>query len=90
MTWVHGIVFCFVGGLAAHLLALAERRQNLGFGILLLFIFFEFGFVAAVLLFAKPILHGIAWPSILVGNILATAAMAGYFWHRHPYLTIVT
>src|SRR5919108_5180043 len=44
-TWVHGMIFCVIGGLASKLLQLAERNLNLGFGILLLFVVFEFGFV---------------------------------------------
>lgn len=87
-TWVHGLVFCVIGGLAARLLAFAERNPDLGFGILLLFVVFEYGFVAVALLFAEPVLHAFAWPAVLVGNLLAAAAMGGYFWHRHPNLTI--
>src|SRR5262249_4578424 len=48
-TWVHGLVFCLIGGLASRLLALAEERPNLGFGIVLLFVVFEFGFVGVAL-----------------------------------------
>jgi hypothetical protein len=87
-TWVHGLAFCFIGGLASRLLALAERNLNLGFGILLLFVVFEFGFVGAAFIFAEPVLHALTWPAILIGNLLAAAAMAGYFWRRHPNLTI--
>ena len=36
-TWVHGMIFCLIGGLASRLLALAERDLHLGFGILLPF-----------------------------------------------------
>jgi len=87
-TWVHGLVFCLIGGIAARLLAVAEERPNAGFGILLLFVVFEFGFVVAAMLFAEAVLHRIAWQSILVGNLLAAAAMAAYFRRRHPHLTI--
>ena len=74
--------------MASRLLALAERNLNLGFGILLLFVIFEFGFVGAAFIFAEPVLHALTWPAILIGNLLAAAAMAGYFWRRHPNLTI--
>jgi len=87
-TWVHGLVFCLIGGVASRLLALAERNLNLGFGVLLLFVIFEFGFVGAAFIFAEPVLHALTWPAILIGNLLAAAAMAGYFWRRHPNLTI--
>jgi hypothetical protein len=87
-TWVHGLVFCVIGGIAAKLLAIAERDVNTGFGILLLFVIFEFGFVGAALVFAESILHAIAWLSVLVGNLLAAAAMAAYFWRQHADLRV--
>ncbi len=77
-----------IGGIASRLLALAEQNPNVGFGILLFFVLFEFGFVATATVFAEPVLHALAWPAILVGNLLAAASMAGYFWRRHPHLTV--
>jgi hypothetical protein len=87
-TWVHALAFCVIGGVAARLIALAERNVNLGFGILLFFVIFEFGFVAAALVFAEPILHALAWPAVLMGNLLAAAAMGLYFWRHHLDLSI--
>ncbi|HEV8676128.1 MAG TPA: hypothetical protein VGX21_19000 [Methylomirabilota bacterium] len=87
-TWVHGLVFVVIGVIASRLLAVAEAKPNLGFGIVLLFVVFEFGFTAVALLFAEPVLRALTWPAILVGNLLAAAAMAGYLWRRHPALTI--
>jgi len=87
-TWVHALVFCAIGGVAAKLLALAERDLDVGFGILLLFVIFEFGFVAAAMVFAEPILRALALPAILVGNLLAAGTMAVYFWRHHPKLAI--
>ena len=87
-TWIHALVFCAIGGSAAKLISLAERDLNFGFGILLLFVIFEFGFVAAAMVFAEPILRALAWPAVLVGNLLAAGAMAVYFWRHHPKLLI--
>lgn len=87
-SWIHALVFCVIGGVAAKLLSLAERDLHFGFGILLLFVIFEFGFVAAAMVFAEPILRALAWPAVLVGNLLAAAAMALYFWRHHPKLRI--
>ena len=87
-TWVHALIFCAIGGLAAKLLSLAERDLDVGFGILLLFVIFEFGFVAAAMVFAEPILRALALPAILVGNLLAAGTMAVYFWRHHPKLAI--
>jgi hypothetical protein len=87
-TWVHALVFCVIGGIAARLLAVAERQPNAGFGILLLFVVFEFGFLFVTLLFAEPVLHALTWPAILGGNLLAALAMGAYFWRRHPTLQV--
>lgn len=87
-TWIHGMVFCAIGGVAAKLLELADHNVHIGFGVLLLAVIFEFGFVGAAFIFAEPILHALAWPSVLIGNLLAAAAMAVYFWRHHPYLRV--
>lgn len=87
-TWVHGLVFCVIGGLASRLLVLAEKETHLGFGILLLLVVLELGFVVAAFMFAEPILHNLAWGAVMVGNLLAAAAMGGYFWRRHSNLII--
>lgn len=87
-TWVHGLAFVAIGGVAAQLLALAERRPSVGFGILMLFVFFEFGFIAAAMFLTAPVLQALAWPAILVANILAAATMGAYFWLRHPNVRV--
>ena len=87
-TWVHYLVFAMIGGAAARLLGLAERDPNYGFGILLLFVVFMFGFIVTAMIFAEALLAALAWQAILVGNLLAAAAMAVYFWRRHPDLRI--
>jgi hypothetical protein len=87
-TWVHALVFAVIGGIASYLLGLIEKNADLGFGIFLLFVVMEFGFIVAAFIFAEPILHALAWPAVLIGNLLATAGMAGYFWLRHPNLMI--
>lgn len=87
-TWVHGLAFCVIGGMASKLLSLAEKNLHFGFGILLFFVVFEFGFVFVAFLFAEAVLHALAWPAVLAGNLLAAASMAAYFWRRHPHLKI--
>lgn len=85
-TWVHWLVFCVIGGAASLLLRAAERRPDAGFGILLFFVIFEFGFLVGAMLFAEAILRAIAWQEILLGNLLATVAMGAFLWHRHPHV----
>jgi hypothetical protein len=87
-TWVHALVFAAFGGIAARLLAFAEHTANVGFGIILLFVIFEFGFVAVTMVFAEDALSSLAWPAVLVGNLLAAGVMGAYFWRRHPNLHI--
>jgi hypothetical protein len=87
-TWVHVLVFVVLGGAASGLLRLAERDPNFGFGILLFLVVFMFGFIGVSLAFAEEVLHALAWPAILIGNLLSAGAMAWYFWRRHPQLTI--
>lgn len=87
-TWVHLLVFAVIGGMAARLLAAAERNPNIGFGVLLLFVVFEAGFTVAAMVFAAPVLKALAWPAVFGANLLAAAAMGGYFWLRHPQLRV--
>ena len=87
-TWVHALVFAALGGIAARLLAFAEETANVGFGIVLLFVIFECGFVAVTTVFAEQVLDTLAWPAVLVGNLLAAGVMGVYFWRRHPNLRI--
>ena len=87
-TWVHALAFAAIGGVVARLLAFAERTPNVGFGFVLLFVVFEFGFVAVTTVFAEDVLSSLAWPSVLGGNLLAAAVMGAYFWRHHPDLHI--
>ncbi len=87
-TWVHVLAFLIIGVGASRLLGIAERNPSFGFGIVLLFVVFEFGFLLACMLFAEPVLRALTWPEVLVGNLLAAAAMAAVFWRRHPRLAI--
>lgn len=87
-TWVHGLVFMALGGVASWLLAQAERHPSFGFGVLMLFVMFQFGFTVAAMLLAAPVLGALGWPSILGANLLAAASMAVYFLWRHPSLEV--
>jgi hypothetical protein len=87
-TWIHTLAFVLVGIVAAWLIALAERDPNYGFGILLLFAIFESAFVVACMLFFAPVLDALAWPSVVVGNLLAALAMGAVFWPRHRNMVV--
>jgi hypothetical protein len=87
-TWVHYLVFMLLGVGAARLMALAERNSNLGFGIVLFFAVFEFGFLLVSMIFAEGVMQRLAWPAVVVGNLLAAAGMAWVLWRGHRQLTI--
>jgi len=87
-SWVHGMVFAGLGGLAARLLGYAERHPSAGFGVLLLFVVFQFGFIAVATMVAEPVLHVLSAWSILIANLLAAAVMTAFLWRRHPTLRI--
>jgi hypothetical protein len=87
-TWVHGLVFVALGGIASWLLAQAERHPSFGFGVVILFVIFQFGFIVAAMLFARPVLVTLGWPAILGANLLAAATMAAYLFWRHPSLEV--
>ena len=87
-TFVHLLVFVLLGGVAAWLLESTERHPHIGFGILLLFVVFEFGFLAIALLVANQVLQEIHWLKILSGNLLAAAGMFWYFRRHYKHLVI--
>jgi hypothetical protein len=88
-TWIHLSVFCIIGATASYLLTIAERNANYGFGVLLLFVVFEFGFVLLCQVVAESVLDALAWPAVLIGNLLAASAMAAVLWRRHRQLSIL-
>jgi hypothetical protein len=87
-SWLHGLAFAALGGIAARLLGYVERHPSMGFGVLLLFVFVQFGFIAVATVFAEPVLRALSAWSILVANLLAAAAMGAYLWRRHPALRV--
>ena len=87
-TWVHGLVFAALGGIAARMLGYVERHPSTGFGVLLLFVVFQFVFIAAATVFAEPVLRVLSAWSILVANLIAAGAMTAYLRWRHPDLRV--
>ena len=87
-TWVHVLVFLLIGIAAAKLIAVAERNPGVGFGIVLLFVFFQYGFLQVCMVLAEPVLHALAWPKVMAGDLLAALVMGVVLWRRHPRLVI--
>ncbi|HXG50175.1 MAG TPA: hypothetical protein VNN77_02055 [candidate division Zixibacteria bacterium] len=79
----HALAFVVLGEIAAFVL-LADKNPNLWLSVLLLFAALHFGFVATAFVFAKLLFDGVAWLTVVAGNLLAAAGMAGYLQLRHP------
>ncbi|MGH7275883.1 MAG: hypothetical protein ACREIY_02505 [Candidatus Rokuibacteriota bacterium] len=85
-TVVHGIAFVVVGILGAVLIAGAERQPLFIFALVIFFTVFEVFFFGAVVIAAKWVLDELAGWTVFLGNLLATAAMLGYFFAGHRAL----
>jgi pimeloyl-ACP methyl ester carboxylesterase len=83
---VHFAVFVIFGVIASGLMKTSERHPAFLSGVLLLFSVFEFFFLALVVVVSLKALQTLIWWRIVVGNILATAAMLAFFAVRHPWL----
>ncbi len=85
-TIVHGIAFALFGIVGAMLVAAAERQPLFVFALVIFFTAFEVFFIGGVLIAATWLLDEIAGWTVLVGNLLATAAMLAYFLASHRAL----
>ncbi len=83
---VHIAAFVIFGISSAILLEAAERKRSLLPPLLMVLAVFEGLFVALVILLGPELPGALSWWSVLVGNLLATAVMVGYFFARHPRL----
>jgi hypothetical protein len=77
------IAFGIAGGL---LLEACETESSLLFSLVIFFVAFEVFFIAVVLFLGPNVMAELTWWGIIVGNLLATAAMLSYFFWRHPAL----
>src|SRR5579862_9350830 len=77
------IAFGIAGGL---LLETCETESSLLFSLVIFFVAFEVFFIAVVLFLGPNVMVELTWWGIIVGNLLATAAMLTYFFWRHPAL----
>jgi hypothetical protein len=83
---LHFGAFIVVGITGGLLLEAAETEPALLFSLLIFFGAFEVFFIAVVLFLGPSVMAALTWWGIIVGNVLATAAMLGYFLWRHPSL----
>lgn len=87
-TGIHWLAFCIVGVAVSRLLELATRKPHIGFAIVLLFVVFQFGFIAAAMILEEPVLRALGWVEVLWANLLAAATTGTYLWSWHPNVTI--
>jgi putative oxidoreductase len=86
-TLFHYAAFIAMGTIGAAMLNAAQRNPGVLAGFLILFVAFEIGFHALVALLQETTpLGALAWYQVMLGNLLASAAMAVYFWQAHPEL----
>jgi len=85
-TAVHVVAFVVVGVLASYLVTLFDRYPAAGICLVFLFAFFEVGFFIASAALGGVLMNHLAPWAVGIGNLLAAAGMAVYFWKRHPHL----
>lgn len=85
-TILHGVAFIGFGVVAASLILAAEREPSLLVAFVILFACFEAFFIGAVAALGTSMLGALVWWAILIGNLLASAAMIAYFFVNHRRL----
>lgn len=85
-TIIHGLAFIAFGLVAATVIQFAEREASLVIAVFILFAAFEMFFLGVVGALGRSVLGALVWWSILIGNLLAAAAMLAYFLKEHPGL----
>lgn len=83
-TMLHVIAFWVVGTGAALLAAMVDRAPTTLFLVVVFFAIFEVTFYILVALLGRPLLGGLAWTNVALGNALAASGMAYYLWRQHP------
>jgi len=81
-TVLHYAAFILFGLVAACLVAASEREPILLLGFLILFACFEVFFLGFAAMLSHSLLDQIGWSTIVAGNLLAAAAMLGFFFLR--------
>ena len=81
---VHFLAFAIVGLLFAWLMSMFERFPIAGFVLLVLLLCLQIGFFVLNAALGSELMGRLPMWSVIVANLLAAAAMAGYQWRRHP------
>ena len=85
-SMLHVIAFWVVGSVAAALAALVDTVPPTLFLVVVFFAAFEVAFYIVVAVLAQPLLGGLAWTNVAIGNALAAVGMGYYLWRVHPHI----
>lgn len=86
-TVFHFVAFMFVGLVASLVVHLAKSEPSILLGFVVLFVATEIGFYGFTgLLHEASGLRSLAWYQVMLGNLIAAAAMGYYFWRTHREL----
>ena len=86
-TLFHYAAFIVVGLIAALIVQVAKQEPSILLGFVVLFAAIEVGFYALVgLLQQATPLGSLAWYNVMIGNVLAAAAMGVFLLRAHPAL----
>jgi putative oxidoreductase len=86
-TVFHYAAFAVVGMIASMIVDFAKREPSILLGFVVLFAAIEVGFYAFVgLLQQATPLGSLAWYNVMIGNVLAAAAMGMFLLRAHPSL----
>lgn len=86
-TVFHLVAFMLVGLLASLIVHLAKAEPSILLGFVVLFVATEIGFYGFTgLLNEASSLRDLAWYQVMLGNLIAAAAMGYYFWRTHKEL----
>jgi hypothetical protein len=85
-TVVHFVLFALLGIVVAKLVHLSVSSAFWRYGLLAIFVVFEFSFYSLMFLLFAATREIFPFWSVLIANTLAAIAMATYFWRTHPAL----
>lgn len=85
-TVFHYAAFVLVGIVLTVVVHQAARTPGILAGLLVALVIMTMGFYMIAAVFAQSGLGQLAWPQILIANLLASALMLGYLWRTHPRL----
>jgi hypothetical protein len=85
-TIIHGLAFIAFGVIAASVMSVSENEPGVFVAFVILFACFEVFILGVVGALGQSMLGALVWWAILIGNLLASAAMIWYLVREHPGL----